>query len=484
MGNIDKNTAGENPKADVQKMSSLLKKGFSIILVLIILLALVNIFQLQKTKQLLNNLVSTNIQKMALSSIMLDSIRRRTIILYKMLETEDYFARYDELDKLYTSARHFREAREKTIALGVQVVEKNINNKILKQLLIVQPMARDAAESMLSNIPHAELKIKVQNVVNHQEKLYKLLIQLNSLHESQSNQALKDININFTYTIILTVLVTVLVIFLTLRIAKRLFLHVINTSNILANKNIELEKAYIKSEESTKIKSEFIAKISHETRTPLNGIMGMIQLLKTTNLNDEQKDYSDTALSSSNDLLAIIDNILDFSKMESGSLNIDITSFNLTSIINDVVSIYEKTAHDKNITLIQSIQSNVKKQYLGDSVRISQILMNLVDNAIKFTSKGEVTINVFEHETNPDSSILYFEVRDTGMGIPDEVKENLFTAFNQADNTIERNYDGAGLGLSICKELVALMDGDIGIENGKNGGSIFWFTLKFAHVKA
>ena len=484
MENIDKNTAGENPKADVQKMSGLLKKGFSIILVLILLLALVNIFQLQKTKQLLNNLVSTNIQKMALSSIMLDSIRRRTIILYKMLETEDYFARYDELDKLYTSARYFREAREKTIALGVPVLEKKINNEILKQLLIVQPMARDAAESMLSNIPHAELKIKVQNVVNNQEKLYKLLIQLNTLHESQSNQALKDININFTYTIILTVLVMILVIFLSLRIANRLYRHVINTSNILAYKNIDLEHAYIKAEESTKIKSEFIAKISHETRTPLNGIMGMIQLLKTTNLNDEQKDYSDTALSSSNDLLAIIDNILDFSKMESGRLNIDKTSFNLTSIINDVVSTFEKTAHDKNIKLIQTIQSNVKEQYLGDSVRISQILMNLVDNAIKFTSKGEVTINVLEHETNPDSSILYFEVRDTGIGIPDEVKENLFTAFNQADNTIERNYDGAGLGLSICKELISLMDGEIGIENGENGGSIFWFTLKFGHVEA
>ena len=482
MNNIDKNITGENPKADVERMSSLLKKGFAIILSLILLLAILNIFQLQKTKRQLNEIVSINIKKMALSSIMLDSIRSRTIYLYTMLETEDYFIRDEEKNKLYAASGKFREARSKIMSLGITENEKEINEQIIAEVRVVQPMARDAAESMLSNIPYSELKYKVNNTIIHQDYLYSLLIKLNELYEDQSNHALEDVNENFTYTIILTLLVTVIVINLSIVVAIKIYRHVINSSNILTYKNLDLKKAYAKSEEATKIKSEFLAKMSHETRTPMNGIMGMLQLLQTTDLSEEQKDYTETALSSSNSLLKIIDDILDFSKIESGILDVEKTSFNLISTVYDAINSFTKIAYEKNIKLNCSIQEDIEEKYIGDQIRISQILMNLTDNAIKFSKDGEVKINVSVKEKQNKLSILYFEVCDSGIGIPDEVKEQLFTAFNQADNSIQRAYDGTGLGLSICKKLVSLMDGEIGIQDAEGGGSIFWFTLELETI--
>ena len=478
MNNIKNNLAGAPPKASVQLMSNLLKKGFTIILLLILILAALNIFQLQKSKQQLNDIVSTNIKKMSLSSIMLDSIRLRTIILYKMLETDDYFERDELLVNFYNTAGEFREARTKTIALGIPAAEKEINDKIIALVTTIQPMSRDAAESMLSNIPYSELKMKINNVVSGQDALFDVLTQLNILHENQSNEALEDVNENFTYTVILTMLVTLIVIYSSIKIIIKIYNHVIDTNNILTYKNIDLEKAYAKAEESTKIKSEFLAKMSHEIRTPMNGIMGMLQLLLTTNLNDEQKDYTETALSSSNSLLTIIDDILDYSKIESGSMDVERTPFNLISTVYEVINSFTKHAYDKNIKLECSIQPDVDETYLGDQIRISQILMNLVDNAIKFSNEGKVSINVTVKEKRSMTNLLYFEVCDTGIGISDDIKEQLFTAFNQADNSIQRDYDGTGLGLSICKNLVSLMGGEIGIKNADNGGSIFWFTLE------
>lgn len=467
---------------NVASMSSLLQKGFSLILVLILILASVNIFQLLKTKQQLNTQVSTNIKKMAYGSIMRDSIRLRTISIYKMLEMDDFFERDDELQRFYAYAGTYRVARDKTFALGITEIEKSLNEAILAQIRIAQPVTRDAAQNMVTSISHEERREKVSKAVKSQEILYTLLDKLNFLQESQSKKTLEEVNENFTYIILLTLIVTIIVIALSLQIAIRLYRHVINTSNILTQNNLALEDAYMKSEESTKTKSEFLAKMSHEIRTPMNGVMGMLQILLMEDLNKEQKNFAETALNSSKSLLTIINDILDFSKIEAGKLDIESIPFNLPSTLKTIISTISNSAKEKGLKVSYTIEDDVDENYIGDANRISQILINLIGNAIKFTEQGEIKVNTSIKEKGSSFSILYFEVTDSGIGISDQDKEKLFTSFNQADNSISRKYGGTGLGLSISKQLCTLMGGDIGVIDGSKGGSTFWFTLNLEHL--
>ena len=483
MQQINQPPVERQSKASVHSMSALLKKGFSLILILIVILASVNIFQLNKTKQQLNTLVFTNIQKMTLGSIMRVSIRLRSISMYKMLETEDYFERDEEISKFFDYAAEYRKARDKQVSLGITELEKQLDKKITEQIKIAQPLARSTVDAMLSGLPTVQLRKKVSHTTQNQEKLYDLLNQLNSLQKNQSNQALKDVDENVTYIIILTIIITAIVIFLSIQIGLRLSRHVIKTSKVLEQKNIDINEAYIKAEESTQIKSEFLAKMSHEIRTPMNGVMGMLQLLLTEELTPSQKDYAETAFNSSQALLTIINDILDFSKMEAGKLDFSNAQFSLSSTMNTIIATVENSAQEKHLNLNYFIKSNVEEYYVGDASRISQIFINLIGNAIKFTEKGGVDIIISLKESDDNNSLLYVEICDTGIGISEEAKSKLFMSFNQADNSISRNYGGTGLGLAISKQLCTLMGGDIGIYDGENGGSVFWFTLNLIRVE-
>lgn len=234
----------------------------------------------------------------------------------------------------------------------------------------------------------------------------------------------------------------------------------------------------IKAEETAKMKSEFLANMSHEIRTPINGIIGMTHLVKQTSLSTQQEKYIQNIQSSSTSLLGIINDILDFSKIEAGKLNIDTIDFDLKKLITNVVSLIEFKTKEKGLVIDIVYGKNIEQHLHGDSLRISQILLNLISNAVKFTQKGSIKIEILSRDT-----LFTFNVIDTGIGMTSLQKKNLFQSFSQADGSTTRKYGGTGLGLSISKQLVELMGGTIKCVSKEGQGSTFSFELTLIKAK-
>lgn len=231
-------------------------------------------------------------------------------------------------------------------------------------------------------------------------------------------------------------------------------------------------------EQAAKLKGEFLANMSHEVRTPINGVLGMAELMLQTDMSVDQKRYASTIHRSGQSLLSVINDILDFSKIEAGKLDITKAPFDLRETVEDVVEMLAETAHRKGLELNVEIHPEEHIAFNGDAGRIRQILVNLINNAIKFTSSGEVKVTISSIVKNKIHTGVRFDVSDTGIGIPTDKQDRVFREFEQADGTTTREYGGTGLGLAISKKLVTLMNGDIGFTSNVNEGSNFWFTVQ------
>ncbi|MBN2655487.1 MAG: response regulator [Spirochaetales bacterium] len=239
----------------------------------------------------------------------------------------------------------------------------------------------------------------------------------------------------------------------------------------------ELEVAKMQAEEISRTKTAFLANMSHEIRTPLNGIIGMADLLKSTDLNDMQQNQVSIVLKSANTLLLLINDILDYTRIEAGKFKLGFSSFSLRTLLDDIGELLAVSFREKNIELKVAIDRAVRDRLVGDPRRIKQILLNLVGNALKFTNEGFIEVRIKQLHETMDKLTLYFMVTDTGIGISDEEKKKLFQAFSQADASTTRRFGGSGLGLAISKELVFMMNGEIGLESSPGKGSRFWFTI-------
>jgi len=477
--------SSENIKAadDYSRIANVVRMGFVSILVLLFALGIITLVQLNKFSGNLESIVEVYNKKTEYAYDMRDAIRKRAISLYTMLSTDDFFQRDEELLRFYNYAGEYRRAREKLVSLGMDEKEREIHDLLSVSANRAQPVNRRTAELLMQDVPDYVISESINEGLQQQRALLILLDQLIEHQKIHNGKEVESSKAVFRYIIILLVSLGILAIIIGGFIAQAVTINVRKRSLELSQKNEELEAAYKRAEEATEVKSTFLANMSHEIRTPMNGILGMLDLIRETELTSEQRHFADTASVSAGALLTIINDILDLSKIDAGKLNFENEEFNVRNLIEDVVLLHAKSAQEKGVEIIGRVSKTVPDFVIADPNRLRQVLNNLIGNAVKFTSTGEIIVGMDYAEQNYDEllktqEMFYFWVQDSGIGIKKESQEKIFGSFTQADGSTTRRFGGTGLGLTISQQIVHLFGGKIGVESERSKGSKFWFTAK------
>lgn len=465
---------GEAPVGQFQ-IRQAIRFGFVLILVLTTLIGVFGLYQLNKFKERIIDIVEVSNQKISLTIRMRDAVLMRVLSAQKMLATKDYFKRDDELQKFYSYAKEYAVARNNLLQLKMADDEKKLHRTISRLVQFSQPLSRKATEMLLDNVLPDNANEVLDSVGAAQEEVLALLNQFIRLQEQYSKQLVIEAKHEFQSTILMVVGLVVVLLLLGSVMARKITNLVSNKNVELFAKNAELGAAWLQAAKATHEKSKFLASMSHELRTPLTSIIGYAETLLDSN--QQPKDLRHSAESikhSGNHLYQIINDVLDISKIEAGRMELEQVDTSVCEVVNDVCSMVEEKVNKKGLLLVNNYRFPLPKSIMVDPTRLRQILLNLLGNAIKFTKQGTVTVNT---HYIIDKHLLTFDVIDTGIGMAPESLDKVFEPFSQAEKSTTRNFGGSGLGLSISKQLAEKMGGDILCHSEEGKGSTFSIIL-------
>ena len=457
------------------------KSGFTSMLVLMLIFGVFSLYQLKNISLTMSNKLAANSKKIVHVVLMRDAIRQREVLLAEMLSTKDIFVREESSLEFFKLSGLFRKEKSKLVKLPINSSEKNLLDKILKEVVLAQALNRDAVSHILEDYKSIKGRELILKAHSSQNKIYRLLGDLINLQDENTQKFVQLSKDKYTATLTLSIFFAVVIVLIACVIARIMTKIIFSKNQELINKNIQLEQASMQALAATRTKSEFLAIMSHEIRTPLTSIIGFAEALteRTTHLKD-RVGITKKIIKNGKHLLKIINDILDISKIEANKMEFEKVFFSPVNLILDIKELIENQFREKNISLYIEYEYPLPNVIYNDALRLKQIILNLCSNALKFTKAGKVSIKI---SCDVKNKKIFFTVIDSGVGLTKEQKVKVFDAFTQADSSTTREFGGTGLGLSISKQFAEKMGGTITVESLSGIGSQFCASVSTGEIE-